>query len=261
MRHALILSALAMPLIAFLNQRGVFGPDNGTVSDRYPTLLVAAGYAFSIWGLIFLLDLAFAVWQWRQRRGDPALDRVRHLAALGFSCSAIWMIVFSKQYFWLALAIIWVALGAMVAASLAAARGPAGSPAGHPLARWATGMHAGWLSLAAFLNTAQVIVAYQLLPTDAMLAWSALLWLGAAVLVLAINRRLGAPPAYWLPVLWGLVAVVVEQSRGVLPGASASAVIAGVLAALVAGQVVLQRWRRGGDGPSPKAAPAGGGSR
>ena len=32
---------------------GVFGPDNGTVSGQYPTLLVAAGYAFAIWGLIF----------------------------------------------------------------------------------------------------------------------------------------------------------------------------------------------------------------
>ena len=60
MRHALILSALAMPLIAFLNQRGLFGPDNGTVSDQYPTLLVAADYAFAIWSVIFLLDLAYA---------------------------------------------------------------------------------------------------------------------------------------------------------------------------------------------------------
>jgi hypothetical protein len=243
MRHALILSALAMPVIAFLNQRGVFGPDNGTVSDRFPTLLVAAGYAFSIWGVIFLLDLAFVVWQWRQRRDDPALDRMRHFAFLGFGFSAVWMIVFSKQHFWLALAIIWMALAAMVAASLTAARGAEGSAAGHRLARWATGMHAGWLSLAAFLNTAQVIVAHRLLPTDAMLAWSAMLWLAAAVLVLAINRRLGAPPAYWLPVLWGLVAVVVEQSRGALPGAQASALIAGVLAAIVAGQVVLLRRR------------------
>ncbi|WP_431258124.1 hypothetical protein ACQ86G_26810 [Roseateles chitinivorans] len=45
-----ILSALAMPLVAWASQRGVFGPDNGAISDRFPTLLVADGYAFSIWG-------------------------------------------------------------------------------------------------------------------------------------------------------------------------------------------------------------------
>ena len=261
MRHALILSALAMPLIAFLNQRGVFGPDNGTVSNHYPTLLVAADYAFAIWSVIFLLDLAFVVWQWRQRADDADLKRVRHCAFLGFGFSAIWMIAFSKQNFWLALAIIWMALGAMLAASLAAARNPVASAASHRLPRWATAMHAGWLSLAAFLNTAQVIVAYRLLPADAMLAWSAVLWLAAAVLVLAINRRLGAPPAYWLPVLWGLVAVVVEQSRGALPGAQVSALMAGALAALVVGQVAQQRWRRGIGGSSRPAVPAEGSPR
>ena len=30
-------------------------------------------------------------------------------------------------------------------------------------------LHAGWLSMAAFLNTAQVIVAYRLAPVDALL--------------------------------------------------------------------------------------------
>ncbi|HEV3049988.1 MAG TPA: hypothetical protein VGX50_06755, partial [Longimicrobium sp.] len=30
-------------------------PPVGSVSDRYPTWVVPAGYAFSIWGLIFAL--------------------------------------------------------------------------------------------------------------------------------------------------------------------------------------------------------------
>jgi hypothetical protein len=243
MRYIVLLSALAMPVIAFLSQRGVFGPDNGTISDRYPTLLVAAGYAFMIWSVIFLLDLAFALWQLRERKADPALDRVRSWALQGFGFSAVWMIFFSKQYFWMALAVIWFALAAMLLATLASAgsHGDDDSSAGHPLARWALGMHAGWLSLAAFLNTAQVIVAQRLLPADQMLAWSIALWLAAAALVLVFNRRNRAHPAYWLPVLWGLVAVVVEQSRGALPGAMASAIVAGVLAFVVVGQVLHAR--------------------
>ena len=66
-----LLAALAMPLVAWASQRGVFGPDNGTISDRYPTLLVADGYAFSIWGVIFLLDLVAAAWL---LRGRPVPD-------------------------------------------------------------------------------------------------------------------------------------------------------------------------------------------
>lgn len=44
------LAALSMPLVAWASQRGLFGPDNAEISNRFPTLLVADGYAFSIWG-------------------------------------------------------------------------------------------------------------------------------------------------------------------------------------------------------------------
>ena len=51
------------------------------MSDRYPTLLVAAGYAFAIWGLIFLLDLAYAAWQATgERKRD---DTLAHRGAVG----------------------------------------------------------------------------------------------------------------------------------------------------------------------------------
>ena len=75
MRLAVILFALLMPVIAWLSNTGTFGPDNGTISDRYPTLLVAAGYAFSIWGLIFAWDVAFGVWQWRAAALPPSPRR------------------------------------------------------------------------------------------------------------------------------------------------------------------------------------------
>ncbi|WP_226940781.1 hypothetical protein, partial [Pseudomonas sp. K5] len=87
MRWIVLLAALAMPLVAWLSQTGQFGPTNGAISDRYPTLLVAAGYAFSIWGLIFLWDVAFGLWQLRQRRPDDNAG-VRGLAAAGFALTA-----------------------------------------------------------------------------------------------------------------------------------------------------------------------------
>ena len=40
----------------------IFGVGVGAVSDANSTLVVPAGYAFSIWGLIFALCLAYAVY-------------------------------------------------------------------------------------------------------------------------------------------------------------------------------------------------------
>jgi hypothetical protein len=43
MRVLVLLSALSMPAVAWISATGVFGPDIATLSDRYPTLLIAAG--------------------------------------------------------------------------------------------------------------------------------------------------------------------------------------------------------------------------
>ncbi len=234
MRIPVLIASLAMPIVAYFSQRGVFGPDNGTISNQYPTLLVAAGYAFAIWSLIFTLDMVFGVWQMlTSKRSDASLDRIRPAAALGFGLTASWMIVFSQQWFWLALIIIWLSLGALLYACVTAATSPVASQAYDWKVRWALGLHAGWLSLAVFLNTAQVIVAKQLLPADVMLPWSAVLWSIAGVVLLVMNQRMRGHPAYPLAALWGLVGVMVKQSSSAQSGADASAWIAGGLALLL----------------------------
>lgn len=243
MKLLLILAALAMPVIAWFSQQGTFGPDNGTISDRYPTLIVAAGYAFAIWGPIFALDLGFAVWQALTRQRTVARQRLLHLlTALGFALTASWMIVFSQQWFWLALIVIWGALACMVGAAWLMAR-DAGPRGASWLGRVPVGLHAGWLSLAVFLNTAQVIVAFRLLPTTEMLPWSLALWAVAGVVLLCVNAALRGHPAYGVAVLWGLVGVYVKQSNSPLIGASSSGHVALGLAALVLVQTALLTWR------------------
>lgn len=250
----LMLAALAMPLVAWASQRGLFGPDNGTISDRFPTLLVADGYAFSIWGVIFLLDLLFALWMLRghrevpDREGHRGSHRCHWLVIVGFALTASWMIVFSQQWFGLALAIIWLSLVALLWALMLVARAvPRG--AGSWFAVLPLGLHAGWLSLAAFLNTAQVIVAQQLLPTTDQLPWTLVLWALAGLLVLVANARLHRPGAglavlgYAAAALWGLVGVYVKQSASTMAGAQASAWIAIVLAVLLVAQTLWLRLR------------------
>lgn len=260
-----ILSALAMPLVAWASQRGVFGPDNGAISDRFPTLLVADGYAFSIWGVIFLLDLVFAVWL---LRGQPVPDREGHrdshrchwLVVIGFALTASWMIVFSQQWFGLALAVIWAALASLLWALMLVARAmPRGAQSW--LAVFPLALHAGWLSLAAFLDTAQTVVAAQVLPTQDQLPWTLVLWALAALLLLVANARLHAPgtgPAalgYAGAAVWGLVGVYVEQTASPMSGSDGSAWIALALAAVLAAQTVWLRVRPAG--PPDAVTPGG----
>ena len=246
-RVVVIACALAMPLVAFVAQRRVFGPDNATLSDRYPTLLVAAGYGFSIWGLIFIWDLAFAAWQARARSPDPSvLGSVGQLASAGFALTALWMPVFSLQIFWAALIIIWAALACTAASAVALSRAPAPST-GQTWFAWAPlSLHAGWLALAAFLNTAQVVVAYRVFDTEQMLPWSLGLFAAAAAILLLLNQRMRGNLAFAAAASWGLVAVYVKQSRSEVPGAEAASYVALVVGLLVVGQTawLLRRKRR-----------------
>jgi hypothetical protein len=241
MRLILLLCSLAMPVVSWLSQRGAFGPDNGTISDRYPTLLVAAGYAFAVWGLIFLLDVVFGIWQALPgQREDGTLAPIRPVAAAGFALTTVWMPLFSQQLFWLALAVIWASLACLLYCAVALVRDPeAKAWAWLPLS-----LHAGWLSLAAFLNTAQVVVAFGLLSGDDMLPWSLALFAAAAALLLMANRRMGGNPAYAAVALWGLAAVYVKQSQATTAGAEIAAWAAVAIGALLAGQTVWLLARR-----------------
>src|SRR5690606_9688073 len=70
---------------------------------------------------------------------------------------------------------------------------------------------------------AQVIVAYELLPSDRQLPWSLVLWAAAAATLLVLNHRMRGNLADVAAALWGLVAVAVRQAGHALPGAATPA--------------------------------------
>jgi hypothetical protein len=241
MRLLVLLCSLLMPLVAWFSQQGAFGPSNAAVSDRYPTLVVAAGYAFAIWGLIFLLDIAYGIWQTSaSRRADVALSRIAPFTAAGFALTAAWMPLFSTGLFWLCLLVIFAALGCLLHAMLALSRSrPSAS-------MWAYGplsLHAGWLALAAFLNLAQVIVAYRLLPVQQMLGWSLALFALAAGLLLVLNARMRGNVVFVAAATWALVGVYVKQSQWQLPGAGVAAWVALAIALALVLQLMWLRLR------------------
>ena len=257
MRILVLLAAIAMPLVGWLSNSGVFGPDNGTMSDRYPTLLVAAGYAFAIWGLIFLLDLAYAVWQTTGiRRTDPTVTRVAPWAAAGFLLTAVWMPLFSLAQFWLCLLVIFAATACLIRCALLLSHDRTPQEGQWMWAWLPLSLHAGWLSLAAFLNLAQVVVAYELASTTRQLPWSLALFALAALMLLMVNLRMRGNIDYVIAALWALVAVYVKQSGSSLAGAQTAAWVALAIGAVLVLQTVLLRRRYpGGLLPNPARAP------
>ena len=256
LRILVLLTAIAMPVVGWLTNTGTFGPDNGTMSDRYPTLLVAAGYAFAIWGLIFLLDILYAGWQLTgTRRTDDTLTRIAPWAAAGFALTTAWMPLFAMSQFWLCLLVIFGATFCLIRCAIILSLDRTPQEGQWMLAWLPLSMHAGWLSLAAFLNLAQVVVAYELASTTDMLPWSLAIFALAAVMLLMVNLRMRGNIDYVIAALWALIAVYVKQSGSDLPGAQAAAWVAlGIGVVLALQTVMLRRKYPGGLLPNPGRA-------
>jgi len=230
MRLLVLLAALAMPVVAWFSNQGVFGPDQAEVASRYLLLVQPAGYAFSIWSLIFLLDIVYAARQATgSRRQDRLLARIAPATAIGFACTTLWMPVYSQEWLWLCVLLIFVALAALLWAARVAYRGSA-----DPWTRTALGLHAGWLSIASLLNLAQALIAAGVLPADDQLGWSLGLLALAAGLALAANAALRGAISYAVAAAWGFVAVTV-----VLAGAGRTS-LAGWMALALAVALLLQ---------------------
>ena len=83
----------------------IAGRSTGAISDSYPNLFAPAGYAFSIWGLIYTLLGIYAVYQlWLGK--NKIVDRINHLFIANALLNAAWIFAWHYDYIGLAVLIM-----------------------------------------------------------------------------------------------------------------------------------------------------------
>lgn len=74
------------------------GKDIGEVSDQYANLFTPASYAFSIWGLIYLSFIIFAIYQLLpSQRSVPVYDRLSKPFAFANFLGSLWIVCFTND--------------------------------------------------------------------------------------------------------------------------------------------------------------------
>lgn len=242
LRQALVVfSVVAMIVMNYLSNAGVFGGrTNSEISDKYHTLITPAGYAFSIWGLIFLGLLVFAVYQaLPSQRTNTRFRAVGWWVVLNTFCNAIWSPLFNTERIGLALIVILVMLFSLVIIEQRLLEQPhvpliaanpdatlpesAASPVETWLARIPFSIYFGWLTVATILNVAVYLKAtnFSLLGLSEQTWAMAILIVGILVGVVVFNRFRSV--AYILVFTWAYAAIAAEQT-----GYSQIQLIAGV---------------------------------
>jgi hypothetical protein len=190
-------------------------PPVGSISDRYPTWVVPAGYAFSIWGLIFALCIAYAIWQLLPaQRTNPLLRRVGWLTAAAFAGSTAWEFVFPAGMYGLSVVLIVATLVslAVAVARMVGWREPLSGP--ERLLVWMTcGVYLGWITVATVANVAQALTAAGVVELGlGGETWGVAMLIAAAAIACAVTlatRNAG----YALAVTWALVAVFIARRQ------------------------------------------------
>ncbi len=212
--------------IAFVVTPFLADPFTGFAPDQLPVPvddppIQPAGWAFAIWGVIYLWLLVSAGYGLFKRDIDPDWDRLRWPLFISVAIGASWISValiapvFATVLIWLMLA------GALLALRLAPQRD-------WPWLALPLGLYAGWLTAASSVALATVAAGYGIGSATAMS------WIGVALaLLIAVTMTQNLHvPTYPLAVAWALAGIVAAN-------ASTAPAFAGVALGGVMGMIWL----------------------
>jgi len=235
---AVAVTAVAQAVVGLGSQFVVDADSStGAISDANRSPVTPAGYAFSIWGLVYLACLALAVYQALPAQRDREVHRrTGWWLVAAFTAATVWVPVFATRTLWLAQVVILVLLVALtVAARRSVHSGPAEDRREQFAFRLPVTLYLGWVTLATvagFGTTFRSLgMAERGIGTTLV---SLLLILAATVFAVVVVGRFTALAAFTFTAGWALVAILVATS-------SVGVRVAAVLALLVIVAVLVIR--------------------
>ncbi|MEE4207439.1 MAG: hypothetical protein V2I39_14185 [Erythrobacter sp.] len=211
-RLAVILAVVVQIGATFLPDLGL-GQEIGSRSESVRTLITPSGWAFAIWGPLFLGSAVFAVWQALPAQRDNALlARIAWPAAIALAAQGVWATYTQlANLTFVSALIILVSLGGLLACLRAFSRARVMSAGERWFAALVLSALAAWLTAASIVNISASLVYHGVGGGFANpLAAAVMVGVGGLVAALAVGRSKGNP-WYALVFCWALTAI---YSRG-----------------------------------------------
>lgn len=244
-RLIVLIAALFAPVMGYGQMLLGWGQTAAEFAADGDQTLRVAGYAFSIWGLIYAWLIAYGIWQVLPRTGESdLLSRMGWPSAAAMVGTGLWVIASAAD--WKAATVVIIALSALVLIlpmlmSTQLIRRAPTRDSDRWLVAWPLGLLAGWLTIATAVNLLTVATATDSLPPMTPTLWAMAAVAVVVVIALIVTWRLRLL-AYPLPVAWGLLGVfVAELERNTL--LAFTALIAALTVLIVALILVFQLRR------------------
>ncbi len=188
--------------------------DTGAISDQFDIYFVPAGYVFSIWGLIYLLLIAYTIYQaLPAQRENPALRRTGYLYALSCAANIGWLFLWHYEVFSITILAMLALLGLLIAIYLILGIGRARVAAAF---RWLVhlpfSIYLGWITVATIANATQLLYYLNWNGWGIAPAIWAVIMLGAATVITGLVIFTRSDWAYSLVIIWAFIGIAVEHA-------------------------------------------------
>jgi translocator protein len=152
-----LLNTLVFILIVVINALAnllpINGQTTGEISNRIEVLITPAGYAFSIWSLIYILIGIWIIRQYpKDRRGLPVYKNTSIIFMISGLLNCTWILTWHYEYFIASLAIMFTYLISLI---ILYRRMKNSNPGFFDIAPFSINL--GWISVATIVNTAYVL--------------------------------------------------------------------------------------------------------
>ncbi|MFP4643669.1 MAG: TspO/MBR family protein [Spirochaetales bacterium] len=224
--------AVVLLLNYLANALPLGGTTTGELAREFDVLFLPAGYVFSIWGLIYLLAIAFSVYQALPRhRYEPVLDRIGTAFCVSNAANGLWLVFFHYRLTAWSLVAMVVLLAALIYVFALVSPGQTFGPGARLwLVHVPFGIYLGWVSVATVANVTQVL---ELTGLSGVL-FGDIGWTIVALTVVVLLswfmsvRFINLPHAAVL--VWALIGIAVEQAD--VEPVAVAAIVAAVLVTL-----------------------------
>ena len=244
-RQILVLIAAFTTIIfnILANALPLNGLNTGDISDRFKIFFVPAGYVFSIWGLIYVGLIAYAVYQvLPAQRENPRLRSIGYLFILSCAANTAWLFLWHYEIFEFTLIAMLVLLLSLIAIYLRLGIGQSIVTRGEKWAVQVTfSIYLGWITVATIANATQLLYSldwngWGISPE----IWTVIM-LAAGVVISALVSLTRADIAYSLVLVWAYIGIAVKHSNTSL--VSTSALIGAGLILLILILVLIRKYR------------------
>ncbi len=213
-----IIAVLTTILTLVVNGLATALPLNGLttaeISDSFSVFFVPAGYVFSIWGVIYLLLIAFSAYLFTtEGKNDPVATRILPWYVVSAFANSIWLFCWHYQQFGLSVVVMLVLLATLLRIYTLL---PTPTTRAQTWARnLPFSVYLGWISVATIANVSAYL---DLISWSAFglseRTWAVIMVIVAGLLgsLMAIRKR---EIAYPLVIAWALIGISVnfpEQS-------------------------------------------------